>query len=213
MSTDGMSTDEAPAVEPAPGSPGVVVVHDWHGVLPHVADIADELAMAGFDVEVVDLYGGETAHDPDRGEALAEDLDGGAARELIAEAVERLRAGGARHVGAVGFSLGGSLLVRAAAHGLLDALVVYYATTSGDDAAAVTCPVQLHLAEDDELEPAEDMEAFAAALRDGGIEVDTFTYPGTGHFFANTDLDLAVPAAAETAFARTVGFLHARLAG
>lgn len=193
--------------------PGVVVVHDWYGPLPHVADFADELTMAGFDVEVVDVYDGVTTRDPGRAEVLAEALDGADAREQIAAAAERLRAAGARHVGAVGFSLGGSLVLRVARDGAFDAVVAYYATGDPEGAADVVCPVQLHLAEDDELEPADDVEAFVAALRAAGTPVDTFTYPGTEHSFANADVALADPGAADVALARTIGFLNAQLAG
>jgi carboxymethylenebutenolidase len=191
--------------------PGVVVVHDWYGPLPHIADLADELTMAGFDVEVVDLYDGTTTLDAGRAEVLAEALDGSDARESIVAAAKRLRAGGARQVGAIGFSLGGSLVLQVAARGALDAVVAYYAT--GDPASRIACPVQLHLAADDEFESADDAAVFAAALAARGTAVDTFTYPGTEHSFANTDVDLADPQAAEVALARTIGFLHARLAG
>lgn len=200
---------------PAAGAtgPGVVVVHDWYGPLPHIADFADELAMAGFDVEVVDVYDGVTTLDPGRAEVLAEALDGPAAREAIAEAAERLRAAGARRVGAVGFSLGGSLVLRVARDGAFDAVVAYYASRDPEEAADITCPVQLHLAQDDDLESADDVEAFVAALRAAGTPVDTFTYPGTEHSFANGDVAPADPRAAEVALARTIGFLHVRLAG
>ena len=193
--------------------PGVVVVHDWYGPLPHVAELADELTMAGFDVEVVDLYDGVTTDDPGRAEVLAESLDGADAREQIVAAAERLRDAGAAHVGAVGFSLGGALVLRVAAHGDLDAVVVYYATGDPAEAAHVSCPVQLHLAADDEFEAPEDVAAFVAALRAAGTPVDDFTYPGTQHSFANADVALADPHATEVALARAIGFLHARLAG
>jgi len=193
--------------------PGVVVVHDWYGPLPHVAEFADELAMAGFDVELVDLYDGVTTDDPGRAEVLAEALDGADAREQIEAAVERLRAAGAVRVGAVGFSLGGALVLRVAAGGQIDAVVAYYATCDPDEAAHIECPVQLHLAQDDEFESPADVADFVAALRDAGTPVDEFDYPGTEHSFANADVALADPHASEVALARTIGFLHARLAG
>ncbi|HEY5518756.1 MAG TPA: dienelactone hydrolase family protein [Cellulomonas sp.] len=192
--------------------PGVVVVHDWYGPLPHVADFADELTMAGFDVEVVDVYDGVTTDDPGRAEVLAEALDGADAREQIVAAAERLRTSGARRVGAVGFSLGGSLVLRVAAGGEFDAVVAYYATCDPEEAAGITCPVQLHLAENDEFESADDAQAFVAALRVAGTPVDSFTYPGTEHSFANADVAFSEPHATEVALARTIGFLHARLA-
>jgi carboxymethylenebutenolidase len=195
------SADAAPVARRTTG-PGVVVVHDWYGPLPHVAEFADELTMAGFDVELVDLYDGVTTLDPGRAEVLAESLDGADALEQIADAVERLRAGGAPYVGAVGFSLGGSLVLRVAGAGALDAVVAYYATCDPAAVAGLTCPVQLHLAQE-----------FVAVLRTGGAPVDTFVYPGTEHSFANADVELADPRAADVALARTVGFLTVRLAG
>jgi len=207
------ATDAGHAPATGATGPGVVVVHDWYGPLPHVADFADELTMAGFDVALVDVYDGMTTHDPGRAEELAEALDGAVAREEITAAAERLRAAGALHVGAVGFSLGGSLVLRVAQEGGLDAVVVYYATRDPEEAADIACPVQLHLAAIDEFESADDVDAFVAALRAAGTPVDTFTYPGTEHSFANVDVDLADPGAAEVALDRTIGFLHARLAG
>ena len=193
--------------------PGVVVVHDWYGVLPHVADVADELRMAGFRVEVVDVYGGTTTRDPGRAEELARALDRGRACASIMAAALRLRgATGRAGVGALGFSLGGSLVLQVAREGAFDALVSYYATLD-DGVADISCPVQLHLAESDEFEPDATVEAFVAALSAAGTPVDTFAYPGTAHSFANADVALGDRAAAEVALARSVGFLHARLGG
>jgi carboxymethylenebutenolidase len=214
--SDGLADDdETSVVRAVRGSsgPAVVIVHDWYGPLPHLADFADELTMAGFDVELVDLYDEVTTDDPGRAEVLAEALDGPDALEQIAAAAERLRDGGASHVGAVGFSLGGWLVLRSAAAGEFDAVVAYYATCDADDAARLTCPVQLHLAQHDEFESADDVEEFVAAVRAGGATVDDFLYLGTEHSFANADVALSDPRAAEVALARTIGFLHARLAG
>ncbi len=194
-------------------APGVVVVHDWYGLHPHVHDYADELVMGGFAVRVVDLYEAPPTTDPARAERLADALSGEHAVQVIAAAVGALRDAGASAVGAVGFSLGGNLVLHAAREGRVDAVVAYYASRSPADAARTSCPVQLHLAERDDLEPVEDVAAYVAALEAAGTPVDTFTYPGTGHSFANLDVPLGVPAAADTARARTIGFLHARLAG
>ena len=204
-------TPAAVAAVPAKG-PGVVVVHAWYGPLPHVSDFADELTMAGFDVELVDVYDGVTTRNPGRAEELADELDGDAAVDVIAAAARRLRGAGSRHVGAVGFSLGGWLVLQAAEHGGLDAVVVYYATHDPEAAVKISCPVQLHLAATDEFESADDVDAFVAALESVGTPIDTFRYPGTEHSFANADVELSHAGAAETALARTIGFLHARLA-
>ena len=194
------------------GGPGVVVVHDWYGLLPHVVEYADELTMAGLTVETVDLYAGSRTTDAARAEALADALDGGEAIAAVAAAITRLRDGGAPLVGAVGFSLGGDLVLRAAREGDVDAVVAYYAVRSVDDASTTTCPVQLHLAETDELEDPADVAAYVTALEAAGTPVDTFAYPGTVHSFANLDVALAHPDAADVARSRAIGFLTARLA-
>ena len=197
----------------APGTsgPGVVVVHDWYGLHPHVLEYAEELTMAGFAVETVDLYGGSRTTDRARAEELADELSGEEAVAVIAGAIARLREAGAPTVGAVGFSLGGNLVLHAAREGTVDAVVAYYAARSTSDAARTTCPVQLHLAESDEFEDPAYVAAYVAALEAAGTPVDTFTYPGTAHSFADLDVPGADAAAADVARARTIGFLHARL--
>jgi carboxymethylenebutenolidase len=192
-------------------APGVVLVHDAFGLTPHVRDYADELAMAGFAVETVDLYDGATTSGPTGAEGLPDALDGGPGTAAIADAGRRLRDAGAPAVGAVGFSSGGSLVLQAAAVGDVDAVVAYYATRPPSDAATTACPVQLHLAEQDELEAPEDVAAYVAGLEAVGAPVDTFTYPGTVHSFANPDVPAWDASSADVARARTIGFLHARL--
>jgi carboxymethylenebutenolidase len=199
--------------QPGTGQPGVVVVHDWYGLHPHVLDYAEELGMAGFAVETVDLYAGSRTTDPARAEELADELSGTEAVASIAAAIDRLRAAGAPAVGAVGFSLGGNLVLHAAREGTVDAVVAYYAARSEADAARTRCPVQLHLAEDDDLEEPEYIAAYVAALEAAGTPVDVFTYPGTGHSFANLDVPLGDRGAADVARSRALGFLRARLAG
>ena len=44
-----------------PGRGGVLVVHDWYGLLPHVRTLCDELAAAGLVATAPDLYDGRTA--------------------------------------------------------------------------------------------------------------------------------------------------------
>lgn len=191
-------------------APGVVLVHDAYGLTAEVREYADELTMAGFAVEAVDLFDGETAADAAGAERLAAALDATASTTAIADAGRRLRAAGAPAVGAVGFSLGGALVLRAAAAGDVDAVVAYDASRPPADAATTACPVQLHLAEQDGRRAPEDVVAYVAALETAGVPVDTFTYPGPARSSA---LDPAGgdPRSADAARSRAIGFLHARL--
>jgi carboxymethylenebutenolidase len=196
------------------GRAGVLVVHDWYGLLPHVRAICDELAAAGLVALAPDLYDGRTTTDPGQAEALMEGLDQATARARLDEAVGTVRArAGGGPVGVLGWSLGGMYAVGQAARGNVDAAALYYAAGDEDDAAKIHCPVLLHLAETDEFDPPEFFSAFVDALRAAGTEVEVHTWPGTGHSFANRDVALYAPDAAAEALAITVGFLRDRLAG
>jgi carboxymethylenebutenolidase len=202
------------AQPPRAASAGVLVVHDWYGLLPHVRAASDELAAAGLVALAPDLYGGRTATDPAQAEALMEGMDKAAARARLDEAVATLqdRAGGGP-VGVLGWSLGGMFALLQAATGKADAAAIYYAALDADDAAKIRCPVLLHLAETDEFDPPEFYDGFVTALRAAGTEVEVHTWPGTEHSFANRDVALHAPDAAAEAWSITVGFLRDRLAG
>jgi carboxymethylenebutenolidase len=202
------------AEPPGGAAAGVLVVHDWYGLLSHVRRACDQLAGAGLAALAPDLYGGRTATDPEQAEALAEALDRPSARARLTEATETLRArAGGGPVGVLGWSLGGMFALVQATTGTVDAAAVYYAALDEDDAARIHCPVLLHLAEVDEFDPPEFFDGFVAALRAAGTEVAVHTWPGTRHSFANADVPAHVPDAAAAAWSITVGFLGDRLAG
>ena len=200
------------AEPPGPAAAGVLVIHDWYGLLPHVRAACDELAAAGLVALASDLYGGRTAADPGQAEALAEGMDRPGARARLDEAVARLRERtGGGPVGVLGWSLGGSYALLQATTGNVDAAAIYYAALDADDAASIRCPVLLHRAETDEFDAPELYDGFVAALRAAGTEVDVHTWPGTEHSFANGDVPLHAPQAAAEAWSITVGFLRDHL--
>jgi carboxymethylenebutenolidase len=211
-----MSEDPGGYLAEPEGSPaaGVLVVHDWYGLLPHVRAACDELAEAGLVALAPDLYGGRIATDPGQAEALMEGLDRAAARARLDEAVATLRTGsGGGPVGVLGWSLGGMFALVQATTGTVDAAAVYYAALDQDDAALIGCPVLLHLAEVDEFDPPEFFDGFVAALRAKGTEVTVRTWPGTEHSFANGDVSLHAPQASAEAWSITVRFLRDHLTG
>src|SRR5919201_6185537 len=67
--------------EAAPGSPAVVVLQEWWGLMPHIKDVADRCAAAGFTALAPDLYRGDTAAHPDAAQRrmLALNMDQAAA--------------------------------------------------------------------------------------------------------------------------------------
>ena len=47
------------------GGPGVIVIQEWWGLVPHIIDVTDRFGDAGFTALAPDLYHGETATEPD----------------------------------------------------------------------------------------------------------------------------------------------------
>jgi carboxymethylenebutenolidase len=209
MDDDGRAYVAEPAGPPAGG---VVVVHDWFGRLPHVRLACDDLAEAGLVALAPDLYDGRTTTDPEQAEQLMGALDAGRAGARLAAAADELRGRtGGRRVGALGFSMGGSLVLLEATSGKLDAVAAYYAALEEHERAPIPCPVLLQLAEADDWEPPDTPERFAVGLRAAGTEVEVHTWPGTGHSFANRDVPAHAAAQAAEAWAVTVAFLRRHL--
>src|SRR5881396_4214205 len=51
---------------PAAGKgPGVVVIQEWWGLVPHIKNVADRFAAEGFSALAPDMYHGQTASEPD----------------------------------------------------------------------------------------------------------------------------------------------------
>src|ERR1700730_16343296 len=51
---------------PRQPGPGIVVIQEWWGLVPHIDHIADRFADAGFVALAPDLYHGEKATSPDQ---------------------------------------------------------------------------------------------------------------------------------------------------
>jgi carboxymethylenebutenolidase len=196
-----------------PGDPVVVVLHDKYGRLPWLEPYAAALADRGaFRVLVPDFYEGIATTDGEEATTLMRRLTDEDARDILDAAIASGIEGGEVRVGLVGFSMGGSLALRAAQRGDADAVVAYYATLGSDDPGILPCPVLLHLAEEDRYLPGGEPDAFIARLRDNGTPVTSHTYAGAGHSFANATLTEKVEGrAAALAFARTTVFLDSRL--
>ena len=199
------------------GGPGVLVLHAWWGLNPFFKDVCDRLADAGFVALAPDLHGENlTAETPEEAEALLASTDPNRTANLVVGAISTLRsmpATPAGRIGILGFSMGGSWALWAAARFPDDvaAVSVYYGSQDVDFGTAEAA-FQGHFAEIDEFESEDDVAYLEAQLRLAGHETDFHRYPGTGHWFAESDRPAAYDkAAAEIAWDRTVSFLHAHL--
>jgi carboxymethylenebutenolidase len=206
------------AVVPHGGSgPGVLVLHAWWGLTPFFRSVCDRLADEGFVALAPDLHGGgRVAETPDEAEAVLAATDPNRTANLVVASMAALRAMPATpdgRVGILGYSMGASWAFWAATRFPDDvaAVVAFYGSQDIDFAPA-RAAFQGHFAEIDEFESDDDVNYLEAQLRLAGHDVDFHRYPGTGHWFAESDRPAAyVDHAAETAWARTVAFLHAHL--
>ena len=128
----------------------VIVVHDWFGLLDHVRRACESLAGAGFLAVAPDLYDGKATIDPAQAEQLLGGLDEPAAIQMLRSLVATLQTrNGVLRVGAIGFSVGGSMALSIADVGVA-AAVAYYGTGEPKDVSRIRCPVLGHFAEEDE---------------------------------------------------------------
>src|SRR5450432_2692439 len=86
------STDQGYLAVPTAGTgPGVVVIQEWWGLVPHIKDVCERFAAAGFVALAPDLYRGKQVSEPDEAgkEMMALQLD--RAGQDMSGAVDELR--------------------------------------------------------------------------------------------------------------------------
>jgi carboxymethylenebutenolidase len=218
MAATSGSAGQGYVVAPDSGrGPGVLVLHAWWGLTPFFHEVCDRLADAGFVALAPDLHGdGRTADTPDEAEALLASTDTNRTASLVISSISALRGMPATptgRIGILGFSMGASWAFWAATRFPDDvaAVTAYYGGQDIDFAPA-RAAFQGHFAEIDEFQSDDDTAYLEAQLRLCGHPVEFHHYPGTGHWFAESDRAAAhVPAADELAWERTIEFLHRQL--
>jgi carboxymethylenebutenolidase len=213
------STAHGYLATPAGGSgPGVIVIQEWWGLTDHVVSVADRLAAEGFVALAPDLFGGRTTHDADEAGNLLMSLPVDEAARDLGGAVDFLLAQDAvtsQTVGAIGFCMGAGFGLRLAAQqgSRVSAAVPFYGVGPGvpNSFAGLTAAVQGHYAEQDSMYPPADARAQEEQIRaESGAPVEYFFYDA-GHAFHNDENLMGTydPAAAKTAWERSVAFLKA----
>ena len=89
---------------PASGAgPAVIVIQEWWGLVPHITDVADRFAAAGFTALAPDLYHGESSTEPDGAGKLMMALNIEQAAKDMSGAIDLLQERtGTEKVGVVG---------------------------------------------------------------------------------------------------------------
>ena len=205
---------------PASGSgPAVIVLQEWWGLVPHIMQLADRFAAAGFFALAPDLYHGESTTHPDEAGRRMMALDIARTGEDLRAAAEYLRAlpgVSPKKVGAVGFCMGGQLaLYGACAHpDVIGAPVDFYGIHPSvtPDLARLSGPVLAHFGRTDGFVNEEAARGLVANIEAAGKKVEAHFYDA-GHAFFNDSRPEAFHAeSAALAWERTLAFLRAQLA-
>lgn len=196
--------------------PGVVVIQEWWGLVPHITDIVDRFAAEGFVALAPDLYHGEVTTEPDSAGKLLMSLNLATAGKDLSGAIDLLQARTGRpHVGVTGFCMGGGLTLMVACQrpDAVAAAAPFYGGMRPDtpiDWSKLSAIVEGHYAEHDRGNAApEAIKQLETELRAMGKDATFHVYPGTHHaFFNDTRPDVYDSAASETAWQRTLALFR-----
>lgn len=199
--------------------PAIIVVHENRGLNAHIKDIARRVALEGFIAIAPDLLSsaGGTPANEDTARDMIGKLDAAKAVTALVAAVAYAKglANASGKVGAIGFCWGGGMTNQLAVHAPdLAAAVAYYGPQpTAADVPKIKASLMLHYAGKDERIGA-GIAAYEAALKAAKADYQLFVYDGVQHAFNNdTNAARYDKIAAELAWARTVTFLKAKLAG
>ncbi|HYN83973.1 MAG TPA: dienelactone hydrolase family protein [Pyrinomonadaceae bacterium] len=199
--------------------PGVIVLQEWWGLVPHIKDVCDRFAREGFVALAPDLYHGEQARSPDEAGKMMMALNIAQTEKDLRGAIEYLvshEATAGETVGTVGFCMGGVLSLFAACEnpGRVGACVVFYGIHPKVELRLerLRAPVLGLYAERDQFVTPEVVRELESRLRELGKEAEMHVYAGTDHaFFNDTRPEVYDAEAAADAWRRTVEFFRRRL--
>lgn len=198
--------------------PAIVVIHEWWGLAPWVKEQAQKFADQGYVTLAIDLYRGRVAATPDEAHELMRAVPNDRAVRDLKSAVAYLKTRkdvDAARLGAIGWCMGGGYALNLAeAEPDLKAVVVNYGAVTTDTAtlqpigAAI---LGLFGGQDRGIKP-DDVNAFAAKMKQLGKDVEVKIYPDTGHAFENPGNKTGYNQAdAEDAYKRQTEFFAEKL--
>jgi carboxymethylenebutenolidase len=214
------STASGYLARPSKPGPGVVVIQEWWGLVPHIERVADRFAEAGFVALAPDLYHGKHTKSPDEAGKLmmsmrideaARDL-GGAIDYLASQPEVR-----PKKIGTVGFCMGGALSLYAASKNPeVGACVVFYGGHPNvkPDLASLQAPVLGIYAGQDTFVSPQIVSELDRRLTALGKRHEFHTFKNAQHAFFNDDRpEVYNPEASTDAWAKTVAFFRHELKG
>jgi len=178
--------------------PGIVMVHEWWGITPHIHSEARKLAQQGYTAFIADMYGdAKTADNPKDAGGLAGSVMKdpkvmesrfNAAREQLAkqDSVNPQR------IGAVGYCFGGAVVLNMARTGAdLAAVAGFHASlglnTPAPAPGTVKAKILILNGADDPFVKREQYDALKKDFDAAKADYRIIEYPGAVHAFTNPE--------------------------
>lgn len=205
-----------------PGGGGglpVVVIQEWWGLVPHITDVCDRFADAGFVALAPDLYHGETTSEPDEAGKLMMAMNMEQAAKDMSGAVDKVaEEAGSEAVGVIGFCMGGGLALMLATQrpDKVNACVPFYGLIPWPDAepdwSELDAAVEGHFAGNDGFFTPDKARELEATLKGLGKRASFEVHEGAEHaFFNDSRPEVYDEANATRAWESTITFLGKEL--
>jgi len=213
FAVNGTTTPAYLAPPPTGKGPGIIVLQEWWGLVPHIKNVCDRLAAEGFTALAPDMYHGATASEPDGAQKLFMALNIAQAEKDLRGAAKYLLAHSSTPtVGAVGFCMGGQLALYAATlNPSVSACVNFYGVHPSvtPDYSRLSGPVLGLFAEQDGSVTPQVARDTDAAIKQAGKQSEIHIYAGAGHAFFNDERsDSYNKEAAEDSWRRMLAFFR-----
>jgi carboxymethylenebutenolidase len=192
--SNGHSASGYLAVPGSGSGPGVIVIQEWWGLVPHITDVCDRFAAEGFVALAPDLYHGKTTAEPDEAGKLMMALNVDEAARDMGGAVDFLKghpAVSSTGVAVIGFCMGGGLAMVLATHRPDDiaACAPFYGLIPWEGAqpdwSKLAAPLRGHFAAEDGFFTPDQAKALEQRLLDLGKDASIEVHPGVDHAFFN----------------------------
>jgi len=207
------------AVPPSGKGPALIVVQEYWGLVPHVIELCERFARAGFVALAPDLYHGEVAKSPDAAGKMLMALNiDGAGKEMRGAAAYLLAhpSVSSKKAGIIGFCMGGQLALYAGMQypeqfaAVVDFYGIHPHVTI--DPKRVRVPVLGHFGSRDTSVPEPQVRALAKAVEAAGGSFTVHYYDAGHAFFNDARPQVYSKESATLAWDRTLTFLKEHVA-
>jgi carboxymethylenebutenolidase len=198
-------------------APGLVLLQEWWGLVPHIKDLADRFAAAGFNTIAPDLYKGETTTEPEEAGKLMMALNIAETEKVLRCVVDLLREDPVTEtekIGVIGFCMGGQLsLYAACTNKKISACVDFYGIHPNvlPPLEQLSAPLLGIFAERDNYASPEAVQKLHVDLERLGKRHTFKTYVADHAFFNDDRPEVYNAVAAEDAWQTTLSFLKQEL--